>query len=290
MRHMGKLVRSKGNSVPEIDPNYTTSTMNANGTFVTPGFMGVFQTGQFSEFDQAGTFNFQVPSTVSRMRLRTMGRGGMGYVSTVNRGGCGGGFARGVFDVVPGENLTISIPSYRNNAFTEASVASVVRGMLLRATNGSDSAQVAGVGYGGDYQSTGGTSPSTSGNGHGGGAPGSQMALKGGNGGDQAGGGVYGNAAAATGGSGGGGSLSGLILPAGFPRFKSDGFWGSVTNAANLTGTPGCGANDTGIPGACGAMGYGYTRTPSKLYGGGGSSLIRGLTAYDLLGFVVLEW
>lgn len=289
---------------------FPTSAKRPNGTYAAPGFMGVFGNGEFLEYDQPGTFTFTVPEGVTVLRLRTQGRGSVGgftpgyYTGT----GSGGGYAHGAFMVTPGEILTIKIPSFRYNNFTETSIVSNLRGLLIRATNGG-AYNAPGQGYGGAFQSKGGTTGATSNGLHyGTGAGGTQIALQAGSGtvsmyaSDVAGGGVGGGAnksmaggaagnAPATNIQGPGVSLSGLILPEGFPRFKLDGFWG-----AGGSGQPGAG----GVPSApIGGVCAGWTATStvtdaSKIYGAApttnfASNKYYGGTA-DALGMAVIEW
>lgn len=288
---------------------YLASPMREDGSYEAPGFMGIFSNGLFQEFDQPGIYSFIIPEGITKIRVRTVGRGNVGTHSPgyYTSAGAGGGYAHGVFDVAPGEIFEVKVPSWRYNTLTEASFGNAARGLLIRATNGG-AYNVPGTGYGGDYQSTGGVSGASNNSSHyGTGAAGSQVALVGGKGTismyatDVAAGGVGGNAnggraggangPATSGAQGPGVSLTGLPLPPGFPRFKFDGFWG-----AGSSGLPGGGGTNTNRIGGIGAGWHNSAAVDnnSVIYGaapttGFAANRFNGGTA-DARGLVVIEW
>jgi hypothetical protein len=287
--------------VPDINPDYYVSPQRPDGSYETIGFLGVFRTGNFQVFNLGGSHTFKAPA--GRIRIRVIGRGGISNSQYSGLGG--GGYAHGIFNVTKNETLSIIVPAERadgNKTFADyfsaarTEVKNSQNQVLLYATNGTSSG--AGVGSGGDYQSTGGAGGIGSTYNRGGsGASGSQSRKIGGKGGfgnangRASGGGIGGNATDASssnisrpGGAGGaatstgvgpGVSLSGLILPPGFPRFPFDGFYG-----AGGSGLPGAGAsinsNVTGVGG--GNSGDGASET----FGAGSRLLSRGL--------VIIEW
>jgi len=302
---MRKVIRSRrivvNNVINGIDSLYPASSKNlADDSLAAPGFMGVFMTGLFQEFDQPGTFTWGVPTGITKIRVRVLGRGSIGHSY---QGGSGGGYAHGVLAVTPGEVFTIKVPDVRANGLVQAEFGNLERGILLRATNGSNGAQaLGGIGYGGDYQSIGGA-----GVGAGsaykmvGSASGSQIAKVGGVGlsalsdgapgakgnggvlGTNYAGGAVGSATSTSNGSGA--SLIGLVLPPNFPRFKLDGLYG-----AGNTELPGAGGSSTAFAGICGGAGSKLGTSLSVVYGGGLQNIIGGNPLITARGLVVIEY
>lgn len=284
---------------PDIDPRWSPSVVNANGTYQDIGFMGVFRHGEFTVLTP-GEHLFVIPSMIRKIRVRVLGRGG---VTTNQRyAGGGGGYAHGMFDVTPGEEFIVKVPALAN-VYTQAEFGNVNRGILVRATNGGGTfgALWGGQGFGGDFQSNGGNGASHGGDTSiysGGGASGSQVSLAGGNGSGGSGltarhggsGGVRGNGSASpangqpgySGGAGGAATSSthgpGVTynpanLPGGFPRFPLDGLYG-----AGNSGQPGAGASFNSNPGVGGG-------SCNRNTVGGGTS-----AGFTSEGLVIIEW
>jgi hypothetical protein len=77
-----------------------------NATKVAPaGYMGEYGNGLWKTF-RPGTHTFVVPSGVYKVRIRVVGAGGG------SPGAGGGGYAHGVFDVVPGTSYTVTVPDF----------------------------------------------------------------------------------------------------------------------------------------------------------------------------------
>lgn len=284
-----------------IDSSYPASAQrSADASLVSPGFMGVFMSGLFQEFDQPGTFTYTVPAGIFKLRVRTLGRGSGGHAY---QAGSGGGYADGVFDVTPGEVFTIKVPDLRANAFTQAEFGNATRGIILRATNGvTGGSAIGGVGYGGDYQSTGGAGVG-SGSSYpmAGSASGSRVSKVGGVGltaRSSGGAGARGNAgnldkdwaggsetAATYTANGLGVSLTGLALPPGFPRFKLDGLYGDGNS-----GLPGAGGGTNAFPGVCGGSGPKVGTVLQVVYGGGLHNSLANNALITARGLVIVEW
>lgn len=158
------------------------------------GFLGVFGQGKFQVFDLNGTFT--VPAGVSSIRVRAVGGGGGGsyyenmgsgnYVS----GGCGGGYAHGVFPVTAGANFAVTVGLGgvclgSTNLPPALSGGTSSFGALISATGGgANYTGVPGNGVGGSFQASGGygyvqISSSTSKYFFGGGGAGSQLGTGG---------------------------------------------------------------------------------------------------------------
>lgn len=71
------------------------------------GFLGIFGSGEFVSLTTPGPGVFIVPPGVSSLRVRTLGPGGPNLVEsdTSGRGGNGGGWALGIIDVAPGDQI-----------------------------------------------------------------------------------------------------------------------------------------------------------------------------------------
>lgn len=303
---VGALVAGQGFTT-DISTEYPASEQNADGSFKAPGFMGVFRNGLFQVFKTPGTFTWNVPETITRVRARVVGRGQIhNYSTSTTAGPSGGGYAHGVFDVTPGKQFTIKIPN-GINGLTESSFGNAGRGLLLRATNG-EGVWTPGQGYGGDYQSIGGYGGNKNGGGAtgywgGGGGAGSQMAKRAGAGGDMGysygswingcGGGVV--QPGTTNGNNfyAGGVLlrtdpafnfTGLKLPPSFPRFPFDGFYGRGGDAL-----PGSGYSVFNDGGDGGGARAGYDPSPIKI-GGGMFRLASDYSSTTITGLVVIEW
>jgi hypothetical protein len=135
------------------------------------GFLGIFGRGQHRVFSVNETF--VIPSGVTRARVRVIGAGGgtPGVSSSGNwiSGAGGGGYAHGVFDVVPGASHAVVIGA-AGAAGTSGSGAGTAGGTssfgsLISATGGQPGVNVSsgtatggagGVGTGGDFQAKGG--------------------------------------------------------------------------------------------------------------------------------------
>ncbi|ANH04592.1 hypothetical protein [Shinella sp. HZN7] len=144
-----------------------------NAGMIGVGFLGIFGRGMFRVFN--ANDNFTIPANVKRIRVRVIGAGGgTTGVSTsgggwVCSGAGGGGYAHGVFDVVPGDvfSLVIGAPGTGgapgSNPGTAGGTTSF--GSLISATGGQPGATAAagtvpggigGIGIGGDFQAPGG--------------------------------------------------------------------------------------------------------------------------------------
>ena len=121
----------------------------------------LFGSGAFQVFRTSGTFT--VPTGVKSIRVRVVGGGGGGAKSysgyrDYNRsnGGAGGGFAMGVFSVMPGDSYAVTVAIA---AAAETDGGSSSFGALISATGGQSGATytpVGGVGVGGSVNYTGG--------------------------------------------------------------------------------------------------------------------------------------
>lgn len=289
------------NYVDDLDlSQYPPSPKKEDGSYYAPGFMGIFRTGQFQEFDQPGTFSFTVPDNITRIRARVLARGGTG---SAYYGGGGGGYAHGVLSVTPGEIFTIKIPDLRANALTQSEIGTTKRGILIRATNGGNG--VGGIGYGGDYQSTGGSTNGASVDRNIAGAAGGNQLTKiagrvgngtnytsyggaGAKGNNLIGNGVYAGGAvtdASLTANGLGMSLDGLQLPSGFPRFPLDGLYGDGDSVL-----PGAGGTANNYPGVVGGCGNKVPVAGTVVYGGGLHNSIRSNVNITTRGLVIIEW
>jgi hypothetical protein len=168
------------------------------------GYIYPFGSNNSMFWTSVGTHDWTVPSGITQIRARVLGGGGGGNggetSGVVNKGtgGGGGGFAMGVFDVTPGDVITVTVGAFgeggrldTGNLPSSGGTSSV--GALISATGGgagtldtTPSTAIAGgrggAGTGGDFQADGGTafSSSPAGEAGGGGGAGSQL----GNGGD----------------------------------------------------------------------------------------------------------
>jgi len=259
----------------------TRNVRSAIETRVNPlGFLGIFGKGLFRVFYGAGG-TFTIPPETTSIRVRCVGAGKNG---STNTGSGGGGYAHGVFQVVPGTNYAVS-------AGGDGATSSF--GALISATGGL--------------------------NGNSGGGAGSQLGA-GGNG-TNAGGGVgLGHTSVA----GGGGSPFGLPLDGvgGAPditgvittgsgdlnrinaiiRFPFDGFTGgggaNATPIGHNGGSGGGGGNGQGTSGGHGGKGgvgggggSGYGGGNGGFGGGGGARVNAGGTgSVGGVGLVIVEW
>ncbi len=142
------------------------------------GFMGVFGNGRFLAFTDPyydEPKKFVVPAGVYKIRVRVVGAGGGS--DRLKTGGAGGGYAHGVFNVMPGQEFDVIV----GEAITAAAGGSSSFGTLISATGGAPGTvrnvhpvgPQPGEGFGGDFQAKGGsTRPRAV---TGGGAAGSQL-------------------------------------------------------------------------------------------------------------------
>jgi len=161
------------------------------------GYLGDYRSGLWQIFTASGTF--VVPATVSKIRVRVLGAG-CGGTNNNARGGCGGGWAHGEFNVTPGASYTVTIGAGSAAGASPATGGTSSFGALLSATGGSTTA--GGTGTGGDYQATGGVSGNSAATG--GGGAGSQLGNGGGSSTSSSGGGggIANNSAVGTSGGG----------------------------------------------------------------------------------------
>ncbi len=226
------------------------------------GFIGVFGTGRFKVFHYSG--DFTIPADITQIRVRVVGAGG-GSARSPSWGGAGGGYAHGVFNVSPTNIFAVTVGASGTYGGGDGGASSF--GALISATGGggggsvSTVAPVPGIGIGGDFQASGGSSMFKGG----GGAAGSQLGNGGSAGAEFCGGaGVGGNNAYGTGGasafgssidSSGGPDAAGIVVAGGSTyaetlgdvnpmysmiRFPFDGFTGGggAANTFTLSGIP----------------------------------------------------
>ena len=305
----GVITASAGITLGNVDGAVAASSisgtiMSAGGNSVPPGYMGVFGNGLWQVFSASSPFT--VPANVTAVRVRVVGGGGGGRLG--GAGGGGGGYAHGIFAVAPGNTFPVTVGVGGTGSASPTSGGTSSFSTLISATGGAASsgstAAAGGVGVGGTFQATGGSSGATGYSG--GGAAGSQLG-NGGNGGIYSGtsyagggGGVgNGNGASSVSGtsmSGGGGSpfgppafvgqgspdalgnmaantaLAGVTAPSGATnpinatvRFLFDGFPGG-----GGAGTAQTAASSNGGNGGIGGGGGGCYYSTSSAYGGNG--------------------
>ncbi len=167
---MGRFTSNKLIGQRKVSVNGSIELLDAPA-----GYLGIFGSGNFKVFSSHG--DFTIPANVSKIRVRVVGGGGGTNVgpSQSSPGGAGGGYAHGVFSVTPGTIYSVVVGAGGNRATTIHGGTSSF-GALISATGGGGGMSVstlpiAGQGYGGDFQATGGSTVQ----GGGGGAAGSQL-------------------------------------------------------------------------------------------------------------------
>lgn len=303
-------------AIPYSRPN-TPFQQFWNSSVLPIGTLGVFGGGNFLFISQNMTWT--VPSNVSAagVRARCWGAGGNGVLSV--GGGCGGGYARGVFLLPAGTQIACVVPGVATGGTTSFD-------SLLTATGGGVFMAV-GQGFGGQYQASGGQTPlnyfgggagcgSELGNGGMGGVGGISTYTGGGGApGGQAGGAAGVNAGGAGASPFGPGigvkpgpDVLGFVPtstatatnnPQGSPmRFPFDGFVSSGgfpgTNGGPGGQFGGGGAGCAGGVGGAGGFGAGggggVSAGGAGGYGGGGGATNAGVVGAGGAGGIVVEW
>ncbi len=103
------------------------------GLGMVPGFSNL------AVYGGSGTYIFTVPAGFTKIRVRLVGGGGGGGgggPAFAEAGGAAGGYAEGVFAVVPGQNFTVTVPTGGTGGGNGGSGGTASFGGLLSATGG----------------------------------------------------------------------------------------------------------------------------------------------------------
>lgn len=253
-----------------------TNAVIASLAMTASGFMGIFGTGNFQVF-YSGTSNFVVPPSISRLRIRVIGAGTNGTISTPiggGDGGDGGGYAHAIYAVTSGASYVVTVALAGTSTTQFGSLISVTGSIATIAAQPLPKA-------GSSYTCAGGLGGQAriSREGCGGGGAGQQIGVlgAGGNGGTGAGTGAGGQSAFSRTWNqqigapnldgnratinGGNGTNSNLNIPA---RFPFDTFTGGGGSGGSGGGSGGSGATGGG------GGGSGHVSTSGVVVGGSG--------------------